>query len=697
MLALFFLKSRQRCILKPFSKHPYFSPVSLHTRTLLPHRNKPKNNENSTTNKWNTTHTFVLSNPTLSVLETKCKSMIHLLQIQSQMIITGLSLDGLAYSRLITFCALSPFGDLNYSERLLSHMHNPNAFSWNIVIRAFIDSQIPLQVFVLYKKMLIVNRNSSFSLRPDNYTFPLLFKTCARLLLFYMGHEILGHVLKMGYGIDIFVHNALIHFLVSCGELEAADKVFDENSVRDLVSWNSLINGYVRSGKAKDALRIYKEMEMEMDVNPDEVTMIGVVSACAQLEDLKLGREFRQYIREKGLNMSIPLANALMDMYVKCGDLEEAKTLFDRMEDRTMVSWTTMVVGYARFGYLDAARKLFDEMPDKDVVPWNALIGAYVQGKSGKEALYLFHEMQGMNVKPDEVTMVSVLSACAQLGALDVGIWIHNYIEKHNLTLNVALGTALVDMYAKCGNITKALQVFQKIPGRNALTYTAIIGGLALHGDVQDALSIFLEMIDFGLMPDEVTFLGVLSACCHGGLVEQGRKIFSLMSSKFKIAPKLKHYSCMVDLLGRAGFLEEAVELIETMPLKADAVVWGALFFGCRIHKNIELGEKAAVKLLELDPSDSGIYVLLANMYVEANMWHKAREVRKLMRERGVDKTPGCSSIELNGNVYEFIVRDKSHSHSNQIYECLIQLTKQMELVESVAGICHLRDDFQFG
>ncbi|KAL0327928.1 UNVERIFIED_CONTAM: Pentatricopeptide repeat-containing protein, mitochondrial [Sesamum calycinum] len=394
--------------------------------------------------------------------------------------------------------------------------------------------------------------------------------------------------------------------------------------------------------------------------------------------------------------MTVPLANALLDMYVKCGDLEEAKELFERMEEKTMVSWTTMVMGYAKCGYLDAARRLFNVMPEKDVIPWNAIISAYVQAGRGKEALSLFHEMQAMKVEPDEVTMVSCLSACAQLGALDVGIWIHYYIEKHDLFLNVVLGTALVDMYAKCGNITKALQVFHEIPGRNALTYTTIIGGLALHGDAQDALSYFLEMIDAGLTPDEVTFLGVLSACCHGGLVEEGRKIFSQMSSKFNIPPKIKHYCCMVDLLGRAGHLKEAVELLESMPMEADAVVWGAIFFACRIHKNIELGERAAMKLLGLDPDDSGIYVLLANMYVEANMWDKAGEVRKMMRERGVDKTPGCSSIEVNGNLYEFIVRDKSHSQSNQIYKCLIQLSKQMELVECVTGVPHPKDEFLF-
>ncbi|KAH6814272.1 SLOW GROWTH 1 [Perilla frutescens var. frutescens] len=523
-----------------------------------------------------------------------------------------------------------------------------------------------------------------FSLRPDNYTFPLLFKVCARLLLSHLGREILAHVVKMNYDGDIFVRNALIHFLASCGELEAAHRVFEESCVRDLVSWNSLINGYVKSGRGGEALRVFSGMEMERGVDPDEITMIGVVTACTQLEDLELGRRFHQYIGDRGLNMSIPLANSLLDMYVKCGDLEEAKELFERMEVKTMVTWTTMVVGYAKLGYLDVARRLFNVMPEKDVVPWNAMLSAYVQSQHGKEALSLFHEMQAMKVKPDEVTMAICLSACAQLGALDVGIWIHHYIEKHNLSMNVVLGTALVDMYAKCGNISKALQVFHEIPGRNTLTYTAIIGGLALHGDARDALSCFQEMIHAGLMPDEVTFLGVLAACCHGGLVEEGRKIFSLMSSKFNIPPKIKHYSCMVDLLGRAGLLKEAIELVESMPMEADAVVWGAMFFACQKHKNFELGERAAMKLLQLDPYDSGIYVLLASMYVEGNMWHKAEEVRKMMRDRGIDKTPGCSSIEVNGHLYEFTVRDKSHSQSDQIYECLVQLSKQMGLVESV-------------
>ncbi|XP_019053332.1 PREDICTED: pentatricopeptide repeat-containing protein At2g22410, mitochondrial isoform X2 [Nelumbo nucifera] len=624
MIVFFLIKLRSlRGFPRPLSKcNPFVS--CLHTRLVVPHKEKPS---------WNTNHIFVLTNPLLSLLE-RCKSMNQLKQIQAQMILTGLISDRLALSRLIAFCAISESGSLDYCNMILANTENPNVFSWNIAIRGHSESDNPKEAFLLYMQML---RNA-------------------------------------------------IHMLVSCGDLEGARRLFDRSRIRDLVSWNSIINGYVRRGMPGQALELFREMKVGK-IEPDEVTMIGMVSSCAQMEDLNLGREFHRYIEERGLKMTIPLSNALMDMYVKCGSLESAELLFNSMTHRTMVSWTTMVVGYVKFGHLDAARKLFDEMPEKDVVPWNAMISGYVQCNRRKEALALFHEMQAMNIKPDEVTMVSLLSACSQLGALDVGVWIHHYIEKHSIWINVALGTALVDMYAKCGNITKALQLFQEIPGRNALTWTAIIGALALHGHAQDAISYFLEMIDTGLVPDEVTFLGVLSACCHAGLVDEGRRFFTEMKSKFKISPKLKHYSCMVDLLGRAGFLHEAEELIDSMPMEPDAVVWGALFFACRTHGNVAMGEWAASKLLELDPHDSGIYVLLASMYVEANMWEKAGKVRVMMRERGVEKTPGCSSIEVNGIVYEFIVRDRSHPQTQEIYECLIQLARQLEIDDYVSGV----------
>ncbi|XP_024462782.1 pentatricopeptide repeat-containing protein At2g22410, mitochondrial isoform X2 [Populus trichocarpa] len=641
--------------------NPFFSCLSLHSHSFSTHKSNPTS--------WNTTHTYVLSNPLLSLLE-NCKSFSQLKQIQAQMILTGLILDGFASSRLISFCAISESRNLDYCIKILNNLQNPNVFSWNAVIRGCVESENPQKGLVLYKRML-----TRAGCRPDNYTYSFLFKVCANLVLSYMGFEILGQVLKMGFDKDMYLYNGIIHMLVSVGESGLAHKVFDEGCVRDLVSWNSLINGYVRRRQPREAMGIYQQMITEQ-VKPDEVTMIGVVSACAQLESLKLGREIHRYIEESGLNLKISLVNALMDMYVKCGDLEAGKVLFDNMRKKTVVSWTTMIVGYAKNGLLDMAGKLFHDMPEKNVVAWNAMIGSCVQANLSFEALELFREMQLSNMKPDKVTMLHCLSACSQLGALDTGMWTHNYIKKHNLSLDVALGTALIDMYAKCGNMTKALQVFNEMPRRNSLTWTAIIGGLALYGNVNDAIFYFSKMIDSGLMPDEITFLGVLTACCHGGLVEEGRKYFDQMKSRFNLSPQPKHYSCMVNLLGRAGLLEEAEELIKTMPMEADAMVWGALFFACGIHRNLLIGERAASKLLDLDPHDSGIYVLLANMYREAGKWEEAQNIRKMMMERGVEKTPGSSSIEAfkfkpNGILY---IRCIFHMELRQqlVMECFI-------------------------
>ncbi|KAG1342183.1 Pentatricopeptide repeat-containing protein, mitochondrial [Cocos nucifera] len=588
------------------------------------------------------------------------------------MILSGMISDAFAASRLIAFCSFADLPYLVYGSMILRKLENQNVFSWNVVIRGYSDGDDPEESILLYKLML--NSNA----RPDNYTYPFLFKACAKMMDFQLGMEVFGQAFRLGWSSDVYVINALIHMFAMSGSLDDARKLFDGSSVRDLVSWNTMINAYVQSGCPREALELFREMEVEK-VRPDEVTMIGLVSCCTQLQDLYLGKRFHRYIEDNRINFTVPLTNTLMDMYVKCGSLEPAQALFGTMTKRTVVSWTTMIVGYAKFGLLDAAERVFREMPERDVIPWNALMAGYVQCKRGKEAIELFHEMQSTHVKPNEVTMGTLLSACSQLGALEMGMWVHHCINKHGFHLNVALGTALVDMYAKCGNIQKSIRVFKEIPERNALTWTAMICGLASHGYADDAIEHFLKMRDIGLQPDEVTFVGVLSACCHAGLVDEGRMLFDQMMSKYKLVRKLKHYSCMVDLLGRAGLLDEAEELVKAMPMEPDAVVWGALFFACRIHGNIAMGERAALRLLELDLHDSGIYVLLANMYVEANMRDEADKVRVLMGKMGVEKTPGCSSIEVNGMVHEFIVRDKFHPEYKEIYKCLMHLARQME------------------
>ncbi|RRT48671.1 hypothetical protein B296_00038683 [Ensete ventricosum] len=611
----------------------------------------------------------ILTHPLLCLLP-RCSTLHHLKQIQAQMVLSGLISDTLAASRLLASCLDPPH--LSHAAIVLANLDNPDTFCWNIAVRGFADNGNLVASALLYKSMLRTNA------RPDNYTYPVLFKVCGRMLDQRLGIMIFGHALQLGFDTDVYVVNSSICMFAMSGRLAYARNLFDQSPVRDLVTWNTLINAYVQCGFPREALELLQEMEVK-NIISDEVTMIGAVACSAQMEDLELGRKFHRNIEELGIERTVPLMNALIDMYVKCGSLEPARTLFDSLEKRSIVSWTTMIMGYAKFGYLDVARKLFDEMPEKDVVPWNALINGYVQCKRGWEAIALFHEMQASDMKPDEITMVGVLSACSQLGALEIGIWVHRYIKKHQLYFNVALGTALVDMYAKCGNIDKSLQVFRDIPERNSLTWTAIICGLASHGHATDAISLFLRMTSIRLQPDEITFLGVLSACCHAGLVDEGRMFFTQMTSKYNILPKLKHYSCMVDLLGRAGLLREAEELVMSMPIEPDAAVWGALFFACRIHGNVSMGEWAALQLIKLDPQDSGIYVLLANMYVESNMKDKADKVREMMRDIGLEKTPGCSSIEVNGVIHEFLVRDQTHEEQEKIYGCLMQLTKQMK------------------
>jgi pentatricopeptide repeat protein len=261
--------------------------------------------------------------------------MTHLKQIQTQMIITGLILDGLAASRLIAFCAISESRNLDYCKKIFNSLNNPNVFSYNVMIRGFYDIEKPEESLLLYREML----RRGNGLRPDNHTYPLLLKCCTKLLVIRFGFTVIGHVVRLGFGSDLYVNNAVIHFLVSCGELDYARKVFDESCVRDLVSWNSMISGYVKSGKACEALRLYGKMEND-GVRPDEVTMIGVISACAQLEELNLGMKFHQYVNENHIKMTVPLCNVLLDMYVKCGNMEAAESLFEKMGKKTSVSWT---------------------------------------------------------------------------------------------------------------------------------------------------------------------------------------------------------------------------------------------------------------------------------------------------------------------------------------------------------------------
>lgn len=415
-------------------------------------------------------------------------------------------------------------------------------------------------------------------------------------------------------------------------------------------------------------------------IRPNDVTMVSVLSACGMKGDLEFGRRLHSYIERNGdITQCLILNNAILDMYVKCGGLVDAKVLFDRMIDRDSISWTTMLVGYAKSGEFDAARRLFDGMPSHDIASWNALISGYEQNGKPKDALALFNELEYADAKPDQVTLVAALSACSQLGALEAGCWIHDLIKKNNFQLNFHLTTSLIDMYSKCGELEKAVQVFESVDQRDVFVWSAMIAGFAMYGRGKDALDLFLQMQEAQVMPNGVTFTNVLCACSHAGLVEEGKFYFSQMLPVYGIAPDVEHYGCMVDILGRAGLLDEARGLIESMPMSPPASAWGALLGACVVNKNVELGEHACRHLLELEPRNDGAYVLLSNLYARSGKWDHVARLRNLMKDRGLKKEPGCSSIEVRGVLHEFLVGDVSHPQSESIFQKLDEIMERLK------------------
>ncbi|CAN1297677.1 Pentatricopeptide repeat-containing protein At1g50270 [Linum perenne] len=332
----------------------------------------------------------------------------------------------------------------------------------------------------------------------------------------------------------------------------------------------------------------------------------------------------------------------------------------------------SLISALANYGNLRFARQVFDESPQRDVVAWTAMIDGYVRNLDRyNEALLAFRDMLMDGVKPNPKTLTSILTACAQLGALDQGKWVHGYIDRSSIELNSIVGTALIDMYMKCGCVNEACFVFNKLPRKGLYTWTAMINGLAMNGNALGSLRLFSRMMSKGVQPNKVTFLSVLGACSHGGLVNEGRRLFKGMKDECNLDPDVDHYGCMVDLLGRAGYLDEAMELIEEMPMEPTFGVWGSLLNACVIYKNFELGEYIGKHLVKLQPDQCGGYSLLANMYSAQRMWDDAARVRKAMKGKRIDKSPGLSWIDMNSSISEFVASDTSHPDLEELYRML--------------------------
>ncbi|XP_026397703.1 pentatricopeptide repeat-containing protein ELI1, chloroplastic-like [Papaver somniferum] len=460
----------------------------------------------------------------------------------------------------------------------------------------------------------------------------------------------------------------------SLGKLNYSVSLFNLTDNPNVFYWTSIIQSHTLHGLHQQALLLFSRM-LENEVDPNPFTFSSILKSCP----LKPGKALHSQAIKFGLDSDVYVRTALLDVYARGGDIISASQLFDTMPEKSLVSLTAMITCYVKHGKVGGARKLFEGMEERDVVCWNVMIDGYTQNGDPNEALALFRRMLWAKCKPNEVTVLSVLSACGQLGALESGRWMHSYVDSMGIRLNAHVGTALIDMYCKCGSVEDARVVFDMITNKDVIAWNAMIVGYAVHGFSREALELFSQMRELGFHLSDITYIGLLHACSHAGLLAEGRAFFQSMKVEHGIEPKIEHYGCMVDLLGRAGLLDEAYELVKGMQIDPDPVLWGTLLGACKLHGNITLGEHIAQSLVDRGLANSGTYILLSNMYAAAGNWDGVARMRTLMKDSKVQKEPGCSSIEVNNKVHEFLAGDVKHPKSKEIYNMLQELNLRLK------------------
>ncbi|XP_074291607.1 putative pentatricopeptide repeat-containing protein At3g49142 [Silene latifolia] len=507
----------------------------------------------------------------------------------------------------------------------------------------------------------------------------------------------------------------LIRAYAGCGELGVARQLFDESPDRNVVFFNVMIRSYVTHQHYQDALWVFKGM-FSCYVRPDHYTYPCVLKACSASENLWVGLQVHAAVCKVGLDLNLFVGNGLISMYGKCGFLADGRKVLDEMSVRDVVSWNSMVAGYAQKGHFDDAlricremeliklkpdagtmaslmpavtdtsyenvmfvKKMFESLDTKSLVSWNVMIAVYVKNSMASEAIDLYAQMEANGLKPDGVTITSILPACGDLLAISLGRKIHNYVDRKRLRPHISVENALINMYSKCGCLSEAKDVFDTMQTRDIVSWTSIISAYGVSGQGHEAVALFTKMRVEGMIPDSIAFVSVMSACSHSGMLEKGKHFYKLMTEKYSIAPRIEHYCCMVDILGRAGRVEEALSFIKEMSIEPNERVWGALLGACWVHSNMNIGLVAADNLFHMAPEQAGYYVLLSNIYAKAGKWKEVSSLRTLMKSRGMTKTPGISNVEYNGRIYTFLAGDRSHPQSKEIYEKLGLLMGKMK------------------
>ncbi|KAL6538843.1 hypothetical protein OROMI_025169 [Orobanche minor] len=563
-------------------------------------------------------------------------------------------------------------GDIAEMLEIFNLIPSKDGVSWNLIISGYVKCGLTEKALEAYKSML---RHGSENL--NRITLSMIIIMLSNKGWLDLGASIHGQVMKYGFGSYVFVGSSLMDMYAKCGLIAEAKRVFDELPERNLVifntmlmgflrrgmveeaynffdcmiekdsvSWTTMISGLTQNGLYKEALGLFQEMRFK-GLNMDQFTFGSVLTACGGLLAATEGKQIHAYIIRTGHKDNVFVASALLDMYSKCREIKNSERVFRLMENKNIVSWTAMLVAYGQNGY-------------------------------SEEAIWIFCEMQRNGVEPDDFTLGSVISSCANLASLEEGAQFHGQSLVSGLISFVTVSNALVTLYAKCGNIEESHLLFDEIKSKDEVSWTALVSGYAKFGKVNETINLFEEMLAYGLKPDGVTFVGVLSACSRAGFVEKGRQYFSLMVNKFKVEPILDHYTCMIDLFSRAGNLEEAKKFILEMPCRPDTIGWATLLSSSRNCGNTEIGKWAAECLLELDPQNPAGHVLLASIYAAKGQWDEVAKLRRGMRDKGVRKDPGCSWIKYKNKVHIFTANDKSSPLSGQIYEELEKMNRKM-------------------
>ncbi|XP_028778747.1 putative pentatricopeptide repeat-containing protein At1g17630 [Neltuma alba] len=649
------------------------------------------------------------------VIVHRCLTVQQSQQVHTQLLVTGAHQSAFLAAKLITVYA--SFGFVRDARKVFDAVQVEgleNLLLWNSILRANVSHGYYDYALKLYAKM----RKLGFW--PDGFTFPLIIRACSNVLTPTLCKIVHCHALQMGFQNNLHVVNELLNMYGKLGQMVDSSQLFDRMVVKSQVSWNMMVSGYASNHDPRGACKTFKQMELE-GFQPNSVTWTSllssharcglydetlrlfkalnmrgteisaealavVLSVCADMASIDRSKELHSYIVKGGYENYLFVKNALIGAYGK-HELLDAHKLFSEITSKNIVSWNALISSYAECGLCDEALSVFLQLEKSDghppvrpnVISWGAVIGGFASKGRIEESLELFRRMQQAKVMANCVTISSILSACAELAALNLGREIHGYAVRVLMDDNILVVNGLINMYMKCGGFEEGHLVFDNMKGRDLVSWNSLIGGFGMHGLGENALRTFDEMIKSGIKPDNVTFVVVLSACSHAGLVEEGRKLFDRMVKEFKVETLIEHYACMVDLLGRAGLLREASDIVRSMPIEPNECIWGALLNACRMHRDIDIAEDAESYILSLNSEVTGSYMLLSNIYAASGRWEDSARVRISVKSRGLKKFPGQSLIEVKKKVYTFSAGNVVQSGLEEVYRMLEELALQME------------------